>query len=109
MKVGLIYFVVSDSSAGYDVCVAYALLLEELANQRIQHSRVGKRRATLNLGLDQNLLEELSSLSSVKLVARRELLADELLKSGNHLNSPPGALPVDLDLLTLSGMELGLV
>lgn len=83
--------------------------LKELASQGIEHTGVGQRRVALDLGLGQNLLEEFTSLGGVKLVGRRELLASELLESGNHLDTAPGALPVDLNLFTLSGVVLGLV
>ncbi|KAI6763412.1 hypothetical protein HG531_012800 [Fusarium graminearum] len=91
------------------------LLLDELANQLVNHAGVSQRRCALQVHLLKDILEELVGLLSVELVTRRKLLASSLLKSGDHLISGPRRLPVDLVLLaTLSlvkfnGGEFGVV
>lgn len=86
---------------------ADALRLEVLAGKSINHTGAGKGRAALNAGLGKDLLEELDALVSVELIGRRELLASAFLEGGNHGDTAPGALPVDLKLLALGVVVLG--
>ncbi|CAF3599373.1 unnamed protein product [Fusarium graminearum] len=85
------------------------LLLDELANQLVNHAGVSQRRCALQVHLLKDILEELVGLLSVELVTRRKLLASSLLKSGDHLISGPRRLPVDLVLLATLSMESSLV
>lgn len=86
-----------------------ASLLDELADQLIEHTGVGQWGRTLNAGLLQHLLEEFTRLSGVQLVTWRELLTSGLLEGRDHLHAAPGGLPVDVVLLASLGMENGLV
>lgn len=81
--------------------------LKELAGEGIDHASVGQRRVALDTSLLENVLEENIGLVGVQLVSGRELLAGELLESGNHLDAAPGTLPVDGQLLALGVVVLG--
>lgn len=69
-----------NNALGYSLTRRYALRLEILSNQRVNHSRVCKGRRALDVHLLEHLLQEGIGLFSVKLVARRELLSGRLLK-----------------------------
>lgn len=87
----------------------HALLFEIFTDEGIKHTGVGQGGVALNTSLLEHILEELPALRSVELVGGRELLASDLLQRGNHLNSSPGSLPVNLDLVALGSVVLGLV
>lgn len=87
----------------------YALRLEILADKSVEHTGVGQRRVALDARLLQHPLEEVASLVGVELLGGRELLAQNLLQGGDHVDTSPGSLPVDLVLLTLDSVVLGLV
>lgn len=103
----------SDELGGKEwlaICMKKALQKGiNLRKYLVKQAGIGLRRSALNLLLGANLLQELVGLLGVELVSRRKLLSGRLLEGGNHLNSLPRSLPVDIvDLATL-GVELGLV
>lgn len=80
---------VTGDKSGVDASV-----LDELANQLVEHAGIGLRGRALHVHLLQNALEEFVGLRGVELVTSRELLATCLLQSRHHFHSPPGRLPV---------------
>jgi len=86
-----------------------ARLLDEFADEFVQHAGVGHGWRALDVVLRQELLEELVRLLRVELVARRELLARGLLEGRDHLDPAPGRLPVDGVHLAGLGVEGRLV
>ena len=84
-------------------------LLDELTHELVEHARVGERGRTLDVVLLEDVLEELVGFVGVQLLAWWELLAGGLLESRNHLDAPPGSLPVDVVHFAGLGGERGLV
>ncbi|KAJ6256208.1 Ubiquitin carboxyl-terminal hydrolase [Drechslerella dactyloides] len=84
-------------------------LLDELADELVQHTRVGQRRRALDLELLEQISKELVGLHGVQLVAGRELLARRLLQLGHHLDAAPRPLPVDFVHFAGLRVELGAI
>lgn len=95
---------VSGDHGGVDT-----LFLDELADELVEHARVGQRRRALRVGLLEHALEKLVGLLGVQRVARWEFLAASLFQGGDHLDALPGLGPVDLVDLAGLGVEFGLV
>lgn len=86
-----------------------APLLDELADELVQHAGVGLGRRAGHVAPLAQALEEFVRLGRVQLVARREFLARGFLQGRDHLDSLPRARPVDVVCLAGLGVESRLV
>lgn len=85
------------------------LLLDPLTNELVKKTSVGLGGRAVDLVFSTKRLQEVVGLLGVELITRRELLAGNPLELGNHLNPPPGTLPVDVVDLARLCVVLGLV
>lgn len=84
-------------------------VLDELANQLVQHASISQRWRAHYLHLLQHLLEKSARFWTVKLVPGRELFTTSLFQSRDHINPLPRTLPIDREDPSALTVERGYI